>query len=133
VLLINFCHILSSCRHRYEFFLFNDLLIYAKKAVTGKWHEHRRITNDGSFQFKDPDQNNQSVSSCSVCACTDRAPCRYRNGKVFEIYSKEKSFKVEAESEQAKQVWLDHFETCKKWFVWAPSYFQSHTLPPSTM
>ena len=39
----------------YEFFLFNDLLIYAKKSKvqSGKWREHNRIPVDGSFKVID--------------------------------------------------------------------------------
>jgi hypothetical protein len=79
----------------YEFFLFNDLLVYASKAVGNKYKLHRSIDINSAFVIQDlPDQKDKNELN------------------RFQIVNSDKSFIVYANDLPAKQSWLKDLFNC---------------------
>jgi len=91
-LLVRFGELMKKCRNRderYTLFLFNDLLVYARK-VGWKYKLHRRIEIDGAFQAND-----------------------LNDGKFsFEIVNAKKSFVVYAKDKAEMDGWLEDINEC---------------------
>ena len=87
----------KRCRARnidYEFFLFNDLLIYASRTATGKNKLHREISINKRFL---------------VTSLEDEPPKLMHR---FQIVNSIKSFEVLASSKEEKEVWLLALAEC---------------------
>ena len=95
--------LVKKCRasdRRYEFFLFNDLLLYAS-SVLGRLKLQRKININNTFGIQDlPDKPAKNPAR-------DK-PERFR----FQILSKTKSFIVTAANEAEKRAWFDDLDKC---------------------
>jgi hypothetical protein len=82
----------------YDFFLFNDMLAYARRNPLGqRWSLHRKISVDGNFSVK-------ALTHGTSYAGTPVAP--------FQVMSSQKSMEVYAGSEADKVQWLDALHLC---------------------
>jgi FYVE/RhoGEF/PH domain-containing protein 5/6 len=88
----------KQCRKydvQYEFFLFNDFLIYASRSAMGKLKLHRKIGIMDGFSIAD-------------CPDSDKKNC-------FLIINPTKSFLVYTNTPEEKQQWMDSFaQVCKE-------------------
>jgi hypothetical protein len=77
----------------YEFILFNDLLVYAAKTVTGKYKLHKQIDIDSIFNVED-------------------LPADNAHQYQWQIINAAKSFIVSVGDLETKQAWLTDFIAC---------------------
>ncbi|GAB5358943.1 hypothetical protein AAMO2058_000502300 [Amorphochlora amoebiformis] len=70
----------------YRFFLFNDMLAYAKEVSSSNYDLHNKIPIDSTFEVRDVKNGSEPYS--------------------FQIVNSKKSFQVFAESEQEKRKWM---------------------------
>ncbi len=83
--------ICRSYDKQYEFLLFNDLLLYATKSVTGKLKLNRQLEIEGNFSVEDRrGQGEQEFQ--------------------WQIVSSKKSFIVYAPDQDTKSAWMNDFQ-----------------------
>eukprot|EP01029_Cantina_marsupialis_P007764 TRINITY_DN187_c1_g4_i2.p1 TRINITY_DN187_c1_g4~~TRINITY_DN187_c1_g4_i2.p1 ORF type:complete len:1803 (-),score=400.90 TRINITY_DN187_c1_g4_i2:228-5636(-) len=105
---------------KYQFFLFNDLLVYAKRSIVGKLHAHQQIPlntirlkdipdhetmktkHDKNDENDENDNDNESSTDNQFAPKTPRVCLK----NAFWILSRVKRFPVCAESFQQKVSWM---------------------------